>query len=99
MADGVYFTKIHFGLNPNLLQGEKIPNQIPIYNPVRGLHIGKVTKIDADPTGEYKIQVLIPTLKQTGQGIWARLSHLYATASAGSFYSRSWFLDSHWIFK
>jgi len=86
MADGVYFTKIQFGLQPNLLQGEKIPNQIPIYNPVRGLHIGKVTKIDADPTGEYKIQVLIPTLKQTGQGIWARLSHLYATASAGSFF-------------
>jgi uncharacterized protein involved in type VI secretion and phage assembly len=86
MADGVYFTKIQFGLQPNLLHGEKIPNQMPIYNPVKGLHIGKVTKIDADPAGEYKIQVLIPTLKQTGQGIWARLSHLYATASAGSFF-------------
>ncbi len=86
MADGVYFTKIQFGLQPNLLHGERIPNQIPIYNPVKGLHIGKVTKIDADPAGEYKIQVLIPTLKQTGQGIWARLSHLYATASAGSFF-------------
>ncbi|MFN6071493.1 MAG: phage baseplate assembly protein V, partial [Bacteroidota bacterium] len=86
MADGVYFTKLQFGLQPNLLHGEKIPNQIPIYNPVKGLHIGKVTKIDADPAGEYKIQVLIPTLKQTGQGIWARLSHLYATASAGSFF-------------
>ncbi|MEY3323673.1 MAG: hypothetical protein RLZZ417_3256 [Bacteroidota bacterium] len=86
MADGVYLTKIQFGLQSNVLNGEKIPNQIPVYNPVKGLHIGKVTKIDADPDGEYKIQVLIPTLKQTGLGVWARLGHLYATSSAGSFF-------------
>ena len=86
MADGVYLTKIKFGLEPNVLIGEKIPNSMPVYNPVKGLHIGKVTKIDADPDGQYKIQVLIPSIKQTGQGVWARLSHLYATAAAGSFF-------------
>jgi len=86
MADGVYLTKIKFGLQPNILNGDKTPNQIPIYNPVKGLHIGKVTKIDADPDGEYKIQVLIPTFKQTGLGVWARLGHLYATSGAGSFF-------------
>jgi phage protein D len=86
MADGVYLTKIKFGLPPNILNGDKTPNQLPIYNPIKGLHIGKVTKIDADPAGEYKIQVLIPSLKQTGLGVWARLSHLYATAKAGSFF-------------
>jgi Rhs element Vgr protein len=86
MADGIYLTKIKFGLQPNVLNGDKTPNQLPIYNPVKGLHIGKVTKIASDPDGEYKIQVLIPTLKQTGLGIWARLSHLYATAKAGSFF-------------
>jgi phage protein D len=86
MADGVYLTKIKFGFQPNILNGDKTPNQLPIYNPVKGLHIGKVTKIASDPGGEYKIQVLIPTLKQTGLGIWARLSHLYATAKAGSFF-------------
>jgi Rhs element Vgr protein len=86
MSDGVYVTKIQFGLHPNLIHGNPIPNEIPVYNPVKGLHIGKVTKIDADPDGQYKIQVLIPSLKQTGQGVWARLSHLYATAAAGSFF-------------
>ncbi|MBU6167420.1 MAG: hypothetical protein KGQ86_00140 [Bacteroidetes bacterium] len=86
MADGVYMTKLQFGLKPDLLGTEKIPNQIPAYHPIKGLHIGKVKKIEADPNGEYRIQVLIPTLKQTGEGIWARLSHLYATASAGSFF-------------
>ena len=86
MADGVFLTKIQFGLQPNILNGEKIPNQIPVYNPIKGLHIGKVTKIDADPDGEYKIQVLIPALKQTGLGVWARLGHLYATSGAGSFF-------------
>lgn len=86
MADGIYLTKIKFGIQPNVLNGDKTPNQLPIYNPVKGLHIGKVTKIASDPGGEYKIQVLIPTLKQTGLGIWARLSHLYATAKAGSFF-------------
>ena len=86
MADGVYLTKIKFGVQPNILNGDKTPNQIPVFNPVKGLHIGKVTKIDADPDGEYKIQVLIPTLKQTGLGVWARLGHLYATSGAGSFF-------------
>jgi Rhs element Vgr protein len=86
MADGVYLTKIKFGLQPNILNGDKTPNQIPVYNPIKGLHIGKVTKIDADPDGEYKIQVLIPSLQQTGLGVWARLGHLYATSGAGSFF-------------
>ena len=76
MADGVYLTKIKFVVQPNILNGDKTPNQIPVFNPVKGLHIGKVTKIDADPDGEYKIQVLIPALKQTGLGVWARLGHL-----------------------
>lgn len=86
MADGVYLTKIKFGVQPNILNGDKTPNQIPVFNPIKGLHVGKVTKIDADPDGEYKIQVLIPALKQTGLGVWARLGHLYATSGAGSFF-------------
>jgi len=86
MSDGSWFTTLRFGLSPNLLHGDRTPNDLQVHPPHRGLHIGKVTKIDADPDSEYRIQVLIPSLKQTGQGIWARLSHFYATSGAGSFF-------------
>ena len=48
------------------------------YSPkIEGLHIGKVTKIDTDPNDELRIQVNIPTLKVTGDGLWAKLATLY----------------------
>ena len=54
---------------------------------IAGTHIGKVKKIDKDPDNEYRIQVIIPVLKSTGDGIWARLSHFYTGGSAtGSFF-------------
>jgi uncharacterized protein involved in type VI secretion and phage assembly len=53
---------------------------------IEGLHIGKVTKIDADPNDELRIQVNIPTLKATGDGLWAKLATLYAGEEAGSFF-------------
>ena len=50
------------------------------------MHIGIVKKIDADPLNEGRIQVLIPALKSTGNGIWAKLSHFYVSSKAGSFF-------------
>ncbi|MDP4935486.1 MAG: type VI secretion system tip protein VgrG [Salibacteraceae bacterium] len=53
---------------------------------ITGLHIGKVKKIDADPLGEFRVQVVIPIIEETGEGIWARLSHLYASNGSGFFF-------------
>lgn len=53
---------------------------------VHGLHIGVVTKIDADPAGEDRIQVKMPLLDNKAEGIWARISTLDAGKERGSFF-------------
>ena len=54
---------------------------------MHGLHIGVVKQLDKDPDNEYKIKVNIPSLKLTGDGIWARLTHFYTSDKrAGSFF-------------
>lgn len=50
---------------------------------IQGLHNGVVMKIDEDPDGEYRVQIKIPVISET-EGVWARLSNLYATADAGT---------------
>jgi uncharacterized protein involved in type VI secretion and phage assembly len=45
-----------------------------------------VTKIDQDPNNEYSIQVNIPTIKSSGDGLWAKLSTLYTSNEAGTFF-------------
>ena len=48
--------------------------------------MGEVKKIDKDPDNEYRIKVLIPALKSSGDGLWARLTHFYTSPGAGSFF-------------
>ena len=52
---------------------------------IGGLHIGKVVKLDGDPTGESKIQVEIPLLNGTNNKVWARLSAFWASNGYGAF--------------
>lgn len=53
---------------------------------VSGLHQGVVMKIDADPDGEARVQVAIATLDKDEVGIWARMTHYYATKKGGFFF-------------
>lgn len=53
---------------------------------VSGLHQGTVMKIDKDPDGESRIQVAIATLDKEEVGIWARMTHYYATKKGGFFF-------------
>lgn len=53
---------------------------------IEGLHIGKVTKIADDPSGENKIQVSVPILGDKANLLWARLAHFWASADYGSFF-------------
>ena len=84
---GNYFTTFGFGLKDdgfdNQKKGIDVSNLIPS---IEGLHIGEVKKIDKDPNNEYRIQVFIPALKITGDGLWARLTHFYTSSKAGSFF-------------
>jgi uncharacterized protein involved in type VI secretion and phage assembly len=45
-----------------------------------------VTKLEADPDGEDRIQVRLPILDAQADGIWARVSSLDAGENRGFFF-------------
>lgn len=53
---------------------------------VRGLHIGKVTKLNEDPAKENRIQVEFSILGCETKTIWARLSNFWASSNYGAFF-------------
>ena len=83
---GSFKTWIGFGMRYNPIENKNKIDISEYTSKIEGLHIGKVTKIDADPNDELRIQVNIPTLKATGDGLWAKLATLYAGEEAGSFF-------------
>lgn len=85
IESGIFTTSIGFGLKKSIVSSNEI-DKSEIIKPINGLHIGTVKKIDADPLNEDRIQVLIPALKNSGNGIWAKLSHFYTSSKAGSFF-------------
>ena len=86
IKDGIYTTTVGFGLPENMFEKDLKDENNTWIEPIKGLHIGIVTKIDADPDTKYRIQVKIPSIKGTGLGLWAPLSQFYATNGAGSFF-------------
>lgn len=85
IESGIFTTNVQFGLNKNHFTSKEI-DKSSVFKPINGVHIGTVKKIDADPLNQGRIQVLIPALKSSGNGIWAKLSHFYTSAKAGSFF-------------
>ena len=83
--NGEFLTKVTFGLKDEWLKASNSA-EFQIIPPISGLHVGIVKKIDADPDKKNRIQVMIPSLKNSGDGIWAMLSHFYANKNAGSFF-------------
>lgn len=55
-------------------------------NSVSGLQIGVVTQIEEDPDNQFRIKVRIPTLSQSGEGVWARLANVFSGNEIGSFF-------------
>lgn len=51
--------------------------------PIRGLQIGKVTKITDDPDTRLRIQVDLPMVGREETLVWARFAAPYSTADAG----------------
>ena len=85
IESGIFTTNVQFGLNKNHFTSKEI-DKSSVFKPINGVHIGTVKKIDTDPLNQGRIQVLIPALKSSGNGIWAKLSHFYTSAKAGSFF-------------
>ena len=45
-----------------------------------------VKKLDADPEGQFKIQVSVPVLQAEADGVWARLASFYGSNGIGAFF-------------
>lgn len=86
MYEGNYVTKVGFGLPHNAFEIGLLEDSFPLLNAMDGLYPAIVTKIDGDPNNDYRVQVKIPALKESGNGLWARQAQLYATQGAGSFF-------------
>lgn len=90
VANGSWTTTAKIGLSPNWFSETQSDIVVPpaggILPGMEGLHIGLVRNIHEDPDGEHRIKVDIPTIAESGDGVWARMVHLYATNEAGSFF-------------
>ncbi len=83
-------TDLTFGLDPDSFS-RKFDNIRPVpaeglVPAMNGLHIAVVTKLEADPEGEFRIRVRIPLLDKQGEGSWARVATLDAGNKRGTMF-------------
>lgn len=89
ISDGNWFTEIAIGLSPEWFTEDvniSAPAASGLLPGVQGLQNGTVKQIDQDPDGQYRVLIDLPLVDSSGNGIWARLSNLYASSGAGSFF-------------
>ena len=82
-------TSVVFGLENNPIHespGFSYPGATGQLPAMQGMHLATVKKIDADPAGIYRVQVMIPSNTETPTATWARLANFYATNGSGSFF-------------
>jgi Rhs element Vgr protein len=85
IEDGDWITDAGLGLEPDWRtdrSGIDAPAAAGLTAPVRGLQIGKVSKLDADPGSQNRVQVKLPLLG-VETAVWARLGGGYCTNGSG----------------
>jgi len=89
LSNGNWITEVEFGMAPEWFSEERGGDDAPasgLLPGVTGLQIGVVKKLDADPEGQYKIQVAIAVLQAATEGVWARLASFYGSSGVGAFF-------------
>ncbi len=90
IGNGIWETQIQFGLDPKryAFHHNDIDDAVSagLVGAIHGLQIGKVEKLESDPDGQDRIQVKIPVIDNTAQGIWTRVASLDAGADRGAFF-------------
>ncbi len=90
IEDGVWKTHIFLGVNfESYVEDTPLVHPQPaggLFSPMSGLHTGIVKQIHEDKGGQFRVKVSIPTLRKDTMGLWARMSNLYASNEAGSFF-------------
>jgi len=90
IVNGDWVTEAEVGLSPRWFV-EETPDvetrpAAGLLPAASGLQIGKVKKINEDPDGQTRIQVDVPMISPSGDGVWARIASPYATKNAGIFF-------------
>jgi Rhs element Vgr protein len=87
VSEGRWTTEVEFG-SPAQWFTERpdiaAPPASGLLPGIEGLHIGVVTKLDADPDAEHRIQVTVPMVSD--KPLWARLLQLHASNAFGAFF-------------
>ena len=89
VADGDWTTRVEFGLPANWFTETvdvMAPSASGLTAGISGLHVGLVTKLDADPQSQLRVQVSIPVLGGDAAPVWARLGQFYASNAFGAFF-------------
>lgn len=88
LSEGDWKTTFQFGLNPEWF-AEQYKTEQPLAGAllpaIQGLHIGIVTDLE-DPEGQNRIMVRVPTISDSDDGIWSRVSTLDAGKERGTFF-------------
>lgn len=87
-SSGNWVTEVNFGLSPDWFVEQRdliAPSASGWLPGIEGLQIGIVTKLDADPLEQNRIEVKLP-LMQVEKGIWARLASFHASNGIGAFF-------------
>ncbi|MFT3681155.1 MAG: type VI secretion system tip protein VgrG [Ferruginibacter sp.] len=72
-----WYTEINVGLSSKWFSREDDVSAQPasgLLPSVSGLQVGIVTQLENDPDGEHRIQVRVPVIDATADGIWARVA-------------------------
>ncbi|MFV0591121.1 MAG: type VI secretion system tip protein VgrG [Draconibacterium sp.] len=89
LTEGNWTIDAQFGIDSKWFTDKSDINELPasgLLGAVHGLHIGKVTQLQDDPEGEYRVLVRMPLINNDEQGVWARVATLDAGNNRGSFF-------------
>lgn len=88
LVDGSWTTEVEFGLPVTWFTERSdvmAPAAAGLVPGIEGLHVGVVIKLDADPNGEHRVQVKVPSAGV--ESVWARLLQPYASSGFGAFFA------------
>lgn len=89
IEDGNWLTEISVGIPEELWPisgiagGSQLSELVP---PVTGTFSGKVTKIDNDPDGQFRVSVAVNAFGASPVEIWCRISNFYSSNGCGVFF-------------
>jgi len=88
IADGAWLTDAEFGLAPDWSAPAAGPAESAsgLLPGASGLHIGVVSKLDEDPAGQQRVQLIMPVSQNKTKGVWARLASAYGSDAVGAFF-------------